>query len=161
MAREFKKYSFKSVGILANITDKEDGKAPPKLPIGIKTPLELGGKDSGLFRMHTNIRKQISDNFRNLVNTNHGERLPLYNFGANLRQLASELGNEETDFEAMRRIKATAAVYMPYVELKEFESFILRKDNEHTAQVGIRIIYDVPSMNLEGLGLETIISTIG
>ena len=111
--------------------------------------------------MHTNIRKQISDNFRNLVNTNHGERLPLYNFGANLRDLASELGSEETDFEAMRRIKATASIYMPYIELKEFESFVLRKDNEHTAQIGIRVIYDVPSMNITGLGLETVISTIG
>ena len=57
--------SFKSVGLKStNRLFKE--KISPK-PIGIKTPLQIGEGQSGLFQMHFNFPEQIHDNFINLV----------------------------------------------------------------------------------------------
>ena len=37
--------------------------------------------------MNTDPVRQLADNFRNLIMTNHGERLGRYNYGANLNSL--------------------------------------------------------------------------
>ena len=80
-----KEYSFRSVGNTKrdsqNTIEKKE-----RPPIGIKTPIQLSNKD-GLFEMHRDVADQISDNLRNLILTNHGERLGFYDFGANIRPL--------------------------------------------------------------------------
>ena len=98
--RSRKVYSFKSVGTKVK-TEEEDTAILKKPPIGIKTPLSLDLGRQGLFEMHTDLAKQISDNLRNLILTNHGERLGFYDFGANLRTLVFELGSENADQKAM------------------------------------------------------------
>ena len=89
-----KVYSFKSVG-LTNVETADQktitGRNPP---IGIKTPVQFADSD-GLFAMHTDVLKNIKDNFKNLLLTNHGERLGLYDFGANLRPLVFDLGKSD------------------------------------------------------------------
>ena len=60
--RTRKVYSFKGAG--NNVADIPEEAATPirqKPPIGIKTPLELS-PDDGLFTMHTDVAKQVSDN---------------------------------------------------------------------------------------------------
>ena len=62
----------------------------------------------GLFEMHFDNRSQVKDNLRNLLQTNWGERIGLYAFGANLNELVGELSSQEDfDSEAMLRIKST------------------------------------------------------
>jgi len=79
-------YAFKNVGFKS--TDRRFKKITSQpVPIGIKTPLELSDGKSSLFRVHFQPRDQISDNLRNLVVTNFGERLGRYDFGANLGSL--------------------------------------------------------------------------
>ena len=60
-------FNFKSSG-----TRTDDRRFTPKesvkRPFGIKTPLEEG---DDIFKMHTNPIRQIADNFRNLIMTNH------------------------------------------------------------------------------------------
>tara|TARA_Y100000593_G_scaffold77916_1_gene144434 strand:+ start:7974 stop:8468 length:495 start_codon:yes stop_codon:yes gene_type:complete len=138
-----KTYSFKSSGktkadIKAQIPD-----TPTKLPIGIRTPLQIS-RGSGLFEMHTDLARQISDNLRNLILTNHGERLGFYDFGANLRSLVFDLGQEAADEQAIERIRNTVDKYMPFVSLGGFQVFIDRFDNKQVAKVGIQITYSVP-----------------
>tara|TARA_Y100000593_G_C4222258_1_gene292489 strand:+ start:221 stop:715 length:495 start_codon:yes stop_codon:yes gene_type:complete len=138
-----KVYSFKSSGktksdIKAQITD-----TPIKLPIGIRTPIQIS-RGNGLFEMHTDLARQISDNLRNLILTNHGERLGFYDFGANLRPLIFELGQEKADEQAIDRIRDTVSKYMPFVSLGGFQVFIDRFDNKEVAKVGIQITYTVP-----------------
>ena len=113
--------SFKSVGDRA--TDSKFNREIDPLPIGFKTPLRLGTNRSGIFDMHFKIEDQIQDNLKNLLMTNHGERLGLFDFGANLRDLTAErTAKEDFDSEAMLRIKESVAKYMPFVELDSFES---------------------------------------
>ena len=58
-------YDFKSVGELADNRIAEAYKAQ-NIPIGIKTPLELGSRNN-IYKMHTSMEAVIADNLRNLI----------------------------------------------------------------------------------------------
>lgn len=147
---------FKSVGEIA--TSRKFQPANNEIPIGIKTPLRFGDSNDGIFAMHFNLADQIEDNFRNLLLTNHGDRLGRFDFGANLFELSFELGKQEFDFEAIRRIRAATNKFMPFISLKTFESEILGKDTINAiGKAKIRIVYDVPRLNITNKSIEMII----
>ncbi len=118
------------------------------IPIGIKTPLRLGNESDGIFAMHFSIADEIQDNFRNLLLTNHGERLGLYDFGANLRELTMEHGKDEFDIEAILRIKSAVSKYMSFIELKTFDSNRFVNVNTVIERVDIKIIYNVARLGI-------------
>lgn len=124
------------------------------LPIGIKTPLELvGGKT--LFLTHVNIGDQIDDNLRNLLLTNWGERVAIYNFGGNLRPLLTEYSNKDDfDTEAMVRINTAITKWMPFVTPLGFESFPDFEDNVFTGKIRVFVSYDVPRLKIKERNLE-------
>tara|TARA_Y100001938_G_C8064472_1_gene419347 strand:- start:643 stop:1137 length:495 start_codon:yes stop_codon:yes gene_type:complete len=151
-----KTYSFKSVGVQT----KDPATTIPrdqKLPIGIKTPIQLSTDAGGLFVMHKDIDKQLSDNLRNLILTNHGERLAFYDFGANLRDLVFDLGTDTADQEAIRRIKRATDKYMPFISLENFQVFVDREDNKQVAKVGIQITYTIPRLDKAVRSLEVML----
>ena len=100
-------------------------------------------------------------NFRNMLMTNHGERLGSYNFGANLEELAFELATDDIEREAVSRINATISRFMPYISLNSFEAFTERFNNEDTAKIGIRVSYSVPNLNVKDQVVEVIIRAAG
>lgn len=155
-----KKYDFNSVGETDTSYRSRTAATEVSVPIGIKTPLEIGIFPDGFLKMHRNLDDTISDNFRNLVLTNHGERLFRYDYGANLRELAFELGTEDGDFEAINRIRNAARKYLPYLNLQTFESFQVPQTYTESAKVGIRVTYSVPSYNNRQRVLEVIISSV-
>jgi len=82
---------FKSVGVKLG-SDQQDRVASTAIPpVGIATPLSLDRENKGLLTMHYDLSDQIIDNLRSLVLTNHGERVGVYDFGANLQPLTLEL----------------------------------------------------------------------
>ena len=162
--------SFKSVG--NKTTARKFTRTRSPVPIGIKTPLELGTGRSGLFKMHFNLPDTIHDNLRNLIMTNNGERLGRYDFGANLRELTTELvAKDSFDAEAMMRINQTAGKFMPFVELETFDSKFYRiagssveldlLPDEGIAKIEIEITYNVPKLRIAGKKLGLTIFTIG
>lgn len=105
--------------------------------------------------MHYNLADQITDNLRNLILTNHGERLAFYDFGANLRPLLTDFSNKDSfDSEAMTRIKKAVTKFMPFVELIGYESKIDRLENVYTGLIKILIIYKSQLANIGETGLE-------
>ena len=158
-----KVYDFNSVGELN--ADFESRSKKEKLerlrPVGIKTPIQFSTRTDDTFTMSTSVLLQVKDNFRNLIQTNHGERVGLYDFGANLAELCFDFGDEATDAEAMRRIARTTKKYMPFLVLKSFSPFTERMNNQHTAKIGVRIFYDVPSLKSYDNGIEVILHVAG
>jgi phage baseplate assembly protein W len=140
-----KKYSFKSSGAQTSLS-KSEIEPIKNPPIGIKTPIRIS-QTEGLFEMHTDLSKQISDNLRNLLLTNHGERLGFFDFGANLRPILFNLGSEDGDLEAINRIKRAVAKYMPFVSLQDFQTFVDREDNKEVAKIGIQVTYSIPRVS--------------
>jgi phage baseplate assembly protein W len=146
-------YSFKSVGkTQSSITEETIASTP--IPFGIKTPVQLGSAE-GIFAMNYSLSNQFSDNLKNLLLTNWGERLGLYEFGANLRPLVTEFVNQENfDNEAITRIKRTVDKWMPFIDLESFSSTINRTDNKNTGIIEVNITYNIPALNVVGKGLQ-------
>ena len=158
-------YSFKSVGDLR--TDPVFTKEVDLTPIGIKTPLEFDSEIGGPFRMHFTLQEQVHDNFRNLILTNHGERLGNYYFGANLRELCLEfVSKQDFDSEAMLRIKSATKRSMPYIELDTFRSNITNQVRSESrphsmALLSIKIFYSVPRLKINQKALEVLLYIAG
>jgi len=154
-----KVYSFKSVGELESENRLNDKVVAQTLPIGIATPVRLG--NNSLLKMHTERLKVIKDNLRNMIMTNHGDRLGFYDFGANLAELTFELGSENGDAEATRRIAKTTAKYMPFINLDTFEPFKENFDNQHTGKIGIRVTFTVPKLSNKTNAVEVLLYVAG
>ena len=148
-SQSVKKYSFKSSGELENLVQKVEEQKVVTVPIGIKTPLESGIGADGLFKMHTDMTAQINDNLRNLILTNHGERLGHYDFGANIQALTFELGTDEIDGKALKGIGNAIKKYMPFVQPITFETVKKKNANDTLARVGIKMTYNVPQLKLK------------
>lgn len=135
--------SFKSVGKTATQTRTEDlAAAPADLPVGVMTPLRLGERSEGIFKMNFSLADQIADNLRNLVQTNWGERLGQYFFGANLQEMTTEIvSKDDFEEEAMNRIKAAVERWMPYVNLIDFESSVDNQFRASTGKIRLTITY--------------------
>lgn len=143
--RNYKTYSFKSVG--TKDKEKPEEQVQSEMPpIGIKTPLRLL-RGSGLFDMHTDFAQQVSDNLRNLLLTNHGERLGHPDFGANLRSILFELGSDDGDQKAVQMISKAVGKYMPFVSLDGFQTFVEKNNLDVIAMIGIRVSYTVPAVD--------------
>lgn len=151
-------FSFKSSGTTAEQTtiNAQPAAVPP---VGIRTPLALGNDD--LLVMSYDLSVQLTDNLRNLILTNWGERVGLYNYGANLRPLMTELVSlDDFDTQAITRIKSAVGRWMPYVDLQDFLSQPDRQDNRKTAVVRLTITFNIPSLNVRGRRLEVLLYAI-
>jgi phage baseplate assembly protein W len=140
--------NFKNVGeVEASVSTFVEDVIPT--PIGFQTPLRLG--NTTLFVMYTDIRRVLNDNFKNLLMTNHGERVALYDFGANLTDLVFGGGNlseDQFDAEAVIRIKTATSKYMPFISLRTFESRIDHSDNKVIGKTNLQIVYDIPRLGI-------------
>lgn len=153
-------YSFKNVGKTRKSQDDAAVKAS-KIPYGIKTPLQLGNSSEGILSMNFSLSDQFSDNLKNLLLTNWGERLGLYDFGANLKPLTAEFTSQEDfDTEAIERIKVAVDKWMPFVTLSTFESSTDRTENKNTGVIKINILYRIPSLEDNDRSLQIVLYVI-
>lgn len=151
--------NFKSVGQTAQKIKENTTESAP-IPIGIKTPLQLSYSD-GLFVMNYDLAEQLADNLRNLLQTNWGERLGQYFFGANLKPLTTEFSTQENfDAEAVIRIKSAVTTWMPYLDLVDFISEIDRLENKSTGIVKINISYNIPSLKVTNRKIQIVLYVI-
>lgn len=105
--------------------------------------------------MHFSLADAMHDNLRNLILTNWGERLGLYDFGGNLRPLTTELVSaEDFDGQAIERISGAVQKWMPFITLETFQSSIDRINNKNTAIIKITIVYNIPALNVFNKALE-------
>lgn len=147
-----KQLSFKSVGIKSD-SPKQPNPAT-SLPIGIRTPMRLGQGSDGIFQMHFELANQIRDNFRNLLLTNHGERVAIHDFGADLQYMTMELGSDIFDSELLLRINTAVSKFMPFIKLADLERKIENSDNENTAKIRVKVFYSVPSLRIINQAVE-------
>lgn len=152
-------YTFKSSGkSLQDAVSRQPTRSA--VPFGIKTPLSLGD-ENGILAMNYSLADQLSDNLRNLLLTNWGERLGLYNFGANLRPLTTEYINQEDfDQNAIDRIRDAVTRWMPYIELLEFISDVDRIENRNTGIIKITVTYSIPFIKVENKAIQVVLYVI-
>ena len=155
--QERRVYDFKSVGELDDTLRERRRDRQEGLPFGISTPVQLSGKNSQLFKTNNNIVEQVVDNFRNMISTNHGERLIFTDFGANLLPLVFRLGESDFDEVALKNIKTTTEKYMPFVKLDTYEPIREISDSQGLAKVVVRVGFSIPSLGVKNKVIESII----
>ena len=146
MAQIKKTYDFSSVGELQTSFLEQANNTAVELPIGILTPLSFDATSASMFRMSTALEVQIQDNLRNLLSTNHGERLLLQDFGANLGELAFDFSSEDIIQEALIRISTAVSKFMPFVSLQSFEPSVVKSNDGSSILNKIKIFYSVPAV---------------
>ncbi len=153
-------FSFKSSGTtVASAVVNALAVTPP--PIGIVTPLMLGNDD--LLKMNTDLVAQLTDNLRNLIMTNWGERLGFYDFGANLRPLTAELVSlDDFDSQAIDRIRSAVSRWMPFIDLVDFLSNVDRAASQPNSisAITLTITFNVTSLNLRDRKLRVTLFVI-
>lgn len=153
--------SFKNVGIREFQPQNVLTTPQSATPIGIKTPAMLGDNGEGILAMYTNIQDVVHDNFRNLLLTNHGERLIQFDLGANLRPLVAEFSSKDDfDGEAMIRINTAVAKWMPFITLIGFDSRPEFIDTRFTGRIVILVVYSVPQLGITEKALELLLFVI-
>jgi len=129
-----------------------------KLPIGIKMPLELGSaSQDSLFKMNTDVLAQVSNNYKTFLLTRKGEVLCKPDFGVSLYELFNKNNLEINEIEeiAMLEISESTKKYFPLINLKSFESNLVKNNNELLPNyVKININYSIE-------GFEQIENSIG
>jgi phage baseplate assembly protein W len=148
--------SFKNVGIKTSTKKTLENERRTLPPLGIMTPVREGTGTDGIFKMHRDPAAWIKDNLKNLILTNRGDRVIAADFGANLLPLAMEsLVQDDFDNEAVVRIKTAVDRYMPYVQLSEFTSQIVKDElGEGLGRVEIIITYDVKSTDIKNQAVK-------
>lgn len=155
--------SFKDVGVKFGDRESRVDRQTQQIPVGVKTPVKIDTSGRSFLEMNYNLGDQVADNLRNLIQTNWGERLALYNYGANLIPLCFEYTNKEDfDNEAIVRINSSIAKWMPFVTPLFYDSTV--EANEAVgaiAKVKILLIYSVPQAGINEAKIETILHVGG
>lgn len=152
--------SFKSVGDLKS--NPRSVQTPQPKPVGILTPVRPNIKSGGPFEMSTSAIDQMVDNFKNMLLINHGERVPFYDFGGNLRFLLTErLSQPDYNEQAMMFIRATTEKYMPYISLSSFDAQPLESEKTGTSRMRILVEFSIPRLSTSVKTVEIILTNIG
>jgi len=151
--------SFFSVGRTATSLNDEIVETKV-LPVGIKTPIQLSNTD-GPFLMHYSLEDQLADNLRNLLQTNFGDRVGIYDYGANLYPLTANFTSQDNfDAEALTSISAAISRWMPFIEPLDYVSEVDRSQKLSTGLIRITISYNIPSLNLEQRKVQIVLYVI-
>ena len=153
--------SFKSVGEAPSVSQNAENR-DDRAPIGLVTPMRLSTTQKDIFEMNYDIQDQISDNLRNLILTNHGERLGMQDFGANLTPLLFSLTGGSFEQEVMKRIKAAASKFLPFIDLETFEINYDNRDTEKGfATVVMLVTYGIPTLGVTGKKIQVVVNAGG
>ena len=155
------KFKFKSSGV--KFDDRKFTKERTVVrPIGIKTPLEVGYQHGDIFRLHTLPAAQLKDNLRNLILTNHGERLGDTMFGANLKNIVFDLTNSE-NFQSLvvKAITNSAQKYIPAIQITDIAARVAEEGAVKfttnalgLSLITVRVTYAIPALGIINQALE-------
>lgn len=141
--------SFENVGYKVYDTRKLVNPTVSETPVGILTPLTISEENEMFFNTSADVFEVLTDNLKNLLLTNHGERLGRYFFGANLKPLTIEFTSlDNFDGEAMLRMNTAVRDYMPYVNLTNYSSKPKRDIGNKIIYLDILVGFSVPKLNI-------------
>jgi len=150
-------FKFKSTGIKSKVTQVN---SVPTM-YGIKFPMEIDNKYTFL-KINTDPLDQITDDLKNLILTNHGERLGRYLYGANLRPLLSETAlNQSFEDAASQRILNAVSTWMPFVNLLDLTTNVSNESTTGVAVLEMKIVFSVPQIREETRTLNFIVKLLG
>ena len=130
--------------------------------------MEVGNDKAELFKLHIDPLEQLADNLRNLVQTNHGERLGRFEFGCNLKSILFERnGGLAADYERLviENIEKQVKQNIPVIAISNIDikpdNKIDNTDKTSLAKVIIKISFAVPALRRMKNSIEVILYNAG
>lgn len=124
---------------------------------GLKFPFEFDDKFTFL-KCNTNSLDQITDDLKLLIMTNYGERLGIYDYGTNLKELLTENSSGQPFNEAAaEKIFAAVSKWMPFVNLLDLNTEAIKDSKYATTVLNLKIDFSVPQISNEIRTLNFII----
>jgi len=115
--------------------------------IGPSLPLNRDYKH-GVYSLITSYGDEVKQNFKNLLLTSPGERMMNPDFGVGLRHYLFEF-SEHSIPQIRQRIQNQVGKYMPFIRINKIEVGTSDQEISNPNILSIKIIYDVPNMNLQ------------
>ena len=115
--------------------------------IGPELPLNRDHRH-GVYSLTTSYKQEVKQNFKNLLLTSPGERVMNPDFGVGLRHYLFE-PRDAAIAQIRQRIEQQVNKYMPFIRINKIN---LNSEDSYTGDsniLSIKIIYDVPSINLQ------------
>lgn len=164
-------YNFKSSGVKLKSLPESDKIVSTGLnsnnaiipqKIGIKTPLQMGTDvNDEIVAMNMTLSEQISDNLRNLILTNWGERLGRFDYGANISPLLSEQDSfESIESTLMENISNAIQKWMPFVNPLSLTYEQPQTNSFNINIIKISIDYSIPIISSEKKNLAITLRVI-
>lgn len=152
--------AFKSKSVI-NVRTETIQPVSPNL-FGLLTPISIVKNVGTLYNTSTQIDTQIIDNFRNMLLTNHGERLVLIDYGANINNLISER-SARSDWDQMvaSQITATTQKYMPYITIDSVQSASQPAKNDGFSRVIVAVNFSIPKLGVQNKRIELTFTNLG
>lgn len=162
-------FNFKSSGRkFSSPIFKKDNIERQIIPVGIKTPLEVGNEKEELFKLHLDPLDQLADNLRNIIQTNHGERLGRFSFGCNLKSILFERnGSLVNDYERIvsENIKTQVEKHLPVIIINSIDTKptegIVKNNNSSLAKIIVKIKFGVPALRRMDNSIEVVLYNAG
>lgn len=129
---------------------------------GLVTPVSLSKNIGSLYNTSTQLDTQIIDNFRNMLLTNHGERLVLIDYGANINNMISER-SARPDWDQMvaTQIVATTQKYMPYITIDGVQSINQPSRNDGFSRIIVAVNFSIPKLGVQNKRIELTFTNVG
>ena len=115
--------------------------------IGPSLPLNRDYKHAA-YSLITSYGDEVKQNFKNLLLTSPGERMMNPDFGVGLRHYLFEF-SEHSIPQIRQRIQNQVGKYMPFIRINKIEVGTSDQEISNPNILSIKIIYDVPNMNLQ------------
>jgi phage baseplate assembly protein W len=150
-------FKFKSSGKTATEIKNTSVQQNKVTLYGLKFPFEFDDKFTFL-KCNTNSMDQITDDLKLLIMTNYGERLGIYDYGANLKELLTEnsSGSPFND-AAAEKIYNAVSKWMPFVNLLDLNTEVTRDSKYATSVLNLKIDFSVPQISNETRTLNFIV----
>lgn len=152
--------AFKSKSVINVRTDTIQPVSPNLF--GLLTPISLSKNIGSLYNTSTQIDTQIIDNFRNMLLTNHGERLVLIDYGGNINNMISER-SARPDWDQMvaTQITATTQKYMPYITIDSVQSISQPPKSDGFSRIIVAVNFSIPKLGVQNKRIELNFTNLG
>jgi phage baseplate assembly protein W len=151
-------FKFKSSG--KKQTDLTKSLEQNPIIYGIKFPFEFDTQFTFL-KCNIDPLDQITDDLKNLILTNYGERIGRYDYGANLRPLLTELSEEPFEDAASINVLNAVKKWMPFVTVLDLKTTVDNESSTGLSILNLKITFTVKQISQEIRTLNFIVKLIG
>jgi len=126
--------------------------------VAIGVDLPMFGDRGSVFKLNYTTLDQASANARNLLLTNHGERIMLPDFGCDLYRSLFENLTEEFVQSTKDKIKDQFDTWLPYIFINDLQIKYHDTDSNSANRVFLQIVISLQNNKFDTRSIDLVIS---